>query len=476
MARDMKRNRNSSAYFFLLFSLILLFAFSTLSVEARKSQGQKMHRGQHKKHKNHKGNVTSPPRRSRIPAHAPASPPITESTIFDVLSFGAKGDGICDDSKAVAAAWEAACKVPGATMEFPSEFKFLIKPITLQGPCQPHLTLQIDGLVLAPSKVWSGPKSSLFQWINFKWLQNFTIQGSGIVDGQGSNWWTPSSPFDSMKRPKTFPDMKPTALRFYSSYNVTVRDIKIINSPNCHLKFDNSRGVRVNNITISAPETSLNTDGIHLQNSQDVEIHHSNIGCGDDCVSIQTGCSNVFVHHINCGPGHGISLGGLGKGGTVACVSNIIVDSIFMNNTLYGARIKTWQGGLGAVKNVSFSNIKVSDVKVPIMIDQYYCDKHICKNKTGAVAISGVKFDQITGTYSAQPLHLACSSSVPCSNVDLSAINLQPSLEFRGLRDALCWNSYGKSQAPLVPTSIDYCLLKGGSVLQKISRSHGKSC
>ena len=70
------------------------------------------------------------------------------------------------------------------------------------------------------------------------------------------------------------------ALRFYSSYNVTVRDIKIINSPNCHLKFDNSRGVEVNNITISAPETSLNTDGIHLQNSQDVEIHHSYIGCG----------------------------------------------------------------------------------------------------------------------------------------------------------------------------------------------------
>lgn len=27
---------------------------------------------------------------------------------------------------------------------------------------------------------------------------------------------------------------------------------------------------------------------------------------GDDCVSIQTGCSNIHIHHINCGPGHGI--------------------------------------------------------------------------------------------------------------------------------------------------------------------------
>ena len=70
------------------------------------------------------------------------------------------------------------------------------------------------------------------------------------------------------------------ALRFYSSYDVTVRDIKIINSPQCHLKFDSSKGVTVNNITISSPEDSLNTDGIHLQNTQDVEIQHSSIGCG----------------------------------------------------------------------------------------------------------------------------------------------------------------------------------------------------
>ena len=70
------------------------------------------------------------------------------------------------------------------------------------------------------------------------------------------------------------------ALRFYSSYDVTVRNIQIINSPQCHLKFDSSKGIKVDNITISSPENSPNTDGIHLQNTQDVEIHHSTIGCG----------------------------------------------------------------------------------------------------------------------------------------------------------------------------------------------------
>lgn len=64
---------------------------------------------------------------------------------------------------------------------------------------------------------------------------------------------------------------------------------------------------------------------------------------GDDCMSIQTGCSNIYIHNINCGPGHGISIGALGAGKTKACVSNIIVQDVTLHNTLAGVRIKTWQ-------------------------------------------------------------------------------------------------------------------------------------
>lgn len=38
-----------------------------------------------------------------------------------------------------------------------------------------------------------------------------------------------------------------------------------------------------------------------------------------------------------------VSLGGLGKGSSLACVSNVSVDSIIAQTTLYGIRIKTWQ-------------------------------------------------------------------------------------------------------------------------------------
>lgn len=142
------------------------------------------------------------------------------------------------------------------------------------------------------------------------------------------------------------------------------------------------------------------------------------------------------------------------------------------------------QGGLGVVNNLTFSNIQVTDVKVPIVIDQYYCDKSKCKNQTRAVSISGIKYNNIVGSFTVQPVRIACSNNVPCMDVDLMDIRLRPSGGIRGLQthqqqQALCWNSYGKTQGPLVPSSIGYCLRKsniGGYYSQKVSRSYDKIC
>lgn len=123
------------------------------------------------------------------------------------------------------------------------------------------------------------------------------------------------------------------------------------------------------------------------------------------------------------------------------------------------------------MRNVTFSSIQVTDVKVPIMIDQFYCDKKHCKNQTRAVEISGVNYNQVTGTYSVQPIHLACSDAYPCTDVNLIDIQLSPSLSSNiGFQQALCWNSYGDSQAPLVPSSVN-CLQKAGGHLLKLVMS-----
>ncbi|KAK6256453.1 hypothetical protein SCA6_017758 [Theobroma cacao] len=347
-------------------------------------------------------------------------------------------------NQAFVAAWAAACKVEASTVMVPSGSVFLVGPISFSGPnCQPNMVFQLDGKIIAPtsSGAWG---SGLLQWIEFTKLKGITIRGKGTIDGQGSVWWNDSPTFD----PKAEDG---TALRFYGSDGVIVTGITIQNSAQTHLKFDACTSVQVSGFSASSPGNSPNTDGIHLQNSQDVVISSTTLACGDDCVSIQAGCSNIYIHDVNCGPGHGISIGGLGRDNSKACVSNITVRDVTMQNTLTGVRIKTWQGGSGAVQQVMFSNIQVSEVETPIMIDQFYCDKGSCKNQSSAVAVSGINYVNIRGTYTVQPVHFACSDSLPCSGVTLSTIELKSVQENHRLGGPFCWETYGELKTATEP-------------------------
>lgn len=57
--------------------------------------------------------------------------------------------------------------------------------------------LQLDGKIIAPTnaQAWG---SGLLQWLEFTKLKGITVRGKGIIDGQGSVWWTKNSPtYDS---------------------------------------------------------------------------------------------------------------------------------------------------------------------------------------------------------------------------------------------------------------------------------------
>ena len=66
------------------------------------------------------------------------------------------------------------------------------------------------------------------------------------------------------------------------------------------------------------------------------------IGTGDDCISIINGSFGVKMRDIDCGPGHGISIGSLGKGGAFAAVADVALDSARISRAQNGVRIKTW--------------------------------------------------------------------------------------------------------------------------------------
>ncbi|XP_047181858.1 polygalacturonase-like, partial [Vigna umbellata] len=132
-----------------------------------------------------------------------------------------------------------------------------------------------------------------------------------------------------------------------------------------HVSFEESKNVIASGLTVTAPEDSPNTDGIHITNTQNIQISNTVIGTGDDCISIESGSMNVLATKITCGPGHGISIGSLGSAKSKDFVSGVMVNGAKFSGTTNGVRIKTWQGGSGSASNIKFQNIEMDKVTNP---------------------------------------------------------------------------------------------------------------
>lgn len=215
-----------------------------------------------------------------------------------------------------------------------------------------------------------------------------------------------------------------------------------------HLAIQITVGAHVSGITITAPGNSPNTDGVHVQRSQHIEITNSTIGTGDDCISIETGTSDLNISHITCGPGHGISVGSLGTDNSEGTVENICVSNCNLKGTSNGVRIKTAQGGSGYTKGIVFEHLNFTAVQNPIIIDQYYGGG---PNKTSAVEVSDVQYVDIVGSSATDDaIILKCSQSKVCKNIVVDNVRLQ-SLDPGKKSGASCFNVKGSKRGTVIP-------------------------
>ncbi|KAL5982018.1 Polygalacturonase 1 [Asimina triloba] len=349
--------------------------------------------------------------------------PQHSTSVVNVDDFGAKGDGTDHDTKAFEMAWKEACASAPSVLLVPANKNYLLKPITFSGPCKSSITVMIHGTIEAPSRrsAWNGLNRR--HWIVFQNIENLRVQGGGTIYGNGQKWWE-----NSCKINKKLPCKDaPTALTFSSCNNLRLRNLKVRDSQQMHVSIEKCTNVQVSNLMITAPETSPNTDGIHIANTQNIQVINSIIRTGDDCISIESGSRNVKAMDITCGPGHGISVGSLGDEKSEAHVSEVTVDGANLFGTSNGVRIKTWQGGSGSASSIKFENIYMQNVTRPIIIDQNYCDsKDPCPHKQGsAVQVSDVVYKNIRGTSATdEAVIFDCSQSHPCRGIVLEAINL----------------------------------------------------
>ncbi|KAK1305612.1 putative polygalacturonase [Acorus calamus] len=274
---------------------------------------------------------------------ASANPP----TFFSVVDFGAAGDGETDDSQA-----------SSPTMIVPPRKTFLVKPVNFAGPCKSiNLSFQILGNVVAPNTSTAWKRFDARLWLTFRGVIGLTVNGSERLQ------------------------MDSQAMTFYRCADLRLSDVKFINSPKTHVLIQACKRISIANLHISSPKDSPNTDGIHIESSQHVDVRATVIGSG--------------------------------KGGANVAVEDIRVSYASFNGTTNGARIKTWQGATGYARKISFEHLNFTSVENPIIINQYYCDSTSCKNQTMGVKISNVSYIEAFGT-SITPVAV----SLLCSETD----------------------------------------------------------
>ncbi|KAF6173828.1 hypothetical protein GIB67_003829 [Kingdonia uniflora] len=342
------------------------------------------------------------------------------ATIFNVMNYGAKNNGKMDSTQAFMKAWVAACHWRGNARLVVPLGTFLTGQVTFQGPCNSlnPIVVQVRGTIKAQTDISEYPSP---EWFSFEEINGLVLTGGGTFDGQGPSVW----PYNDCKKNKDC-QMLPTSLKFSKVTNANVRRINSVNSMAFHIGINRCQDFGLQTLKITAPAESPNTDGIHISSSTNIRVARSFIGTGDDCVSLGQGTYNVSITDVICGPGHGISIGSLGKYNMEKDVSGITVRNCTLKDTDNGVRIKTYQGSdPSKASKFIFDNIIMNNVKYPIIIDQLYCDKG-CHKSPSRVHISDVQFSNIRGTSKSDvAVSIICSPQFPCQNVVLHDINLK---------------------------------------------------
>lgn len=203
--------------------------------------------------------------------------------------------------------------------------------------------------------------------------KNISVTGFGCLDGNGHKWW------DTQRNNKEkLPYGRPKLISFDSCEQITIKDIRMIDSPSWTVHPIQSYNITIDNISIKNPADSPNTDGINPESCKNVRINNCNIDVGDDCIAIKAGteeaselisCENITISNCTMVHGHGAVVIGSEMSGDVR---NVTITNCVFQDTDRGVRLKSRRGRGGIVEDLRVNNIVMDNVMCPFVINLYY--------------------------------------------------------------------------------------------------------
>ena len=294
-------------------------------------------------------------------AYVPPTLPSIPDKVFNIKNFGAVSDETTDNTSAIQNAIDAAGKAGGGHVVVPAG-TYLCGPLQFTN----KLNLQIDSaatLKFLPFDKYPGGIKEGNSFINGSKLHDIAITGKGKIDGQGSPWW----PYAKVKDAK-----RPRMIVLKDCDKILIENVTLTNSPMFHIAIT-ATNVTVSGVIVRAPASddpvnpSHNTDACNVSGHR-ILIKNCDISTGDDDYTCGGNTSDVLITNCKYGYGHGVSIGSPTHGG----VSNITVENCTFTNTECGIRLKSDRDRGGLVQNLTYRNLTMQNVRIPILIYAAY--------------------------------------------------------------------------------------------------------
>jgi polygalacturonase len=305
--------------------------------------------------------------------------PAFAERVCNVAAYGAKGDGIAKDTRAIQSAIDD-CAAKGGGIVRLASGTFLTGPVVLKS----KITLEVDsGVTLLGSQDHADypvttelRERALQPLVSASNADHITIRGGGTIDGNGKPWW--DAVYAHRAGQNFVAAMRPRLILFDHCRHVLIENVTIQNSPSWQVVPYYSDYVTIRDSKILAPARSPNTDGIDPFSSHHVTISHMTIDVGDDNVAIKSGqpgspgpdspSTDITITDCTFLHGHGMSMGSEIAGG----VQRVRADRVHFDGTASGVRIKSNRDRGGDIGNFHFSNLTMEHVGTPILITEYY--------------------------------------------------------------------------------------------------------
>lgn len=284
---------------------------------------------------------------------------------YNVVDYGAVGNTMVDDAKAIQKAIDECSAQGGGTVLLPANHTFMSGPLCLKSNVNLHLE--------ATAVLIANPDESIYNlsafgenrgegmmWIYANGADNISITGKGTIHGNGIAFMGNELDDSYELKPVTTFDPRPHVLTLIDVDNLTIRDITIRDGAYWTVHLIGCNGAVIDGINLLNNLKIRNGDGIDLDHSRNVRISNCHITSGDDCVCLKNRrefeqygpCHDITV--TNCvmtSRSCAIKIGSE----NMDSIYNVVFDNCIITRSNRGLGIQNRDEG--TVTDVVFSNI-----------------------------------------------------------------------------------------------------------------------